>query len=739
MVALDYFVITVYFLILIAIGLYCARKNKKQEDYFLGGRGFGKLMQTFAAFGAGTGPQDPINSGKATYTSGMNGMWVSMYWLFVTPFYWITAVWYRRMRHITLGDWFVERYESKPLGGAYAIFGITFFMIYGSMFFSAIAKTAAPMIGSDVMVFDTAVDLQYILIPVIGIIVLIYGVIGGLTAAYLTDLIQGVCIIALSCMLIPLGLNALTNDATLNPTGEQSGFEIMAEQLPDSFFEIIGDSTSEFSLFFLAAIVMSNLIGVVVQPHFIATGGGSAKSENDARIGLVVGNFLKRFCTLGWVLTGLIAATLYADVDQLIQNPDQTWGYASMQLLGPGFRGLMLACLLAALMSSVDAYMIVGAGLIVRNLYVPFVKPTATDKECLRVARVTGIIVVAGSIFFSLAIYDMIAQLTITFWFPLVFAAPFWIGMYWRRASTRAAWITVAYCILVFGMIPYLGPIIAPGLKTNETLLVGTEMTRTVSQDNVSKSTLRREYTKAMTTWTAQFDQANNIKKAELELLKPQQISATKIAVPASTGKELVELEVGVSRIETSAEQGGDAIFFKSVKPVDSSIAPEVVGVTKINDYTTRYKLAYPPGTKFAASGNLKLNLAFFLPLGIDLAAQTNSTRNALELVSKIILPILVMIIASWITSITGKSNSPEALDRFYAKMKTPVDPDPAADLAKLEAVYAEPSNTERVKLFPNSELEIQKPTTADIVGFTISVLVCFAIVGLAFVMAGIA
>ena len=65
MVALDYIVITVYFIVLVIIGLFCARKNKKQEDYFLGGRGFGKLMQTFAAFGAGTGPQDPINSGKA--------------------------------------------------------------------------------------------------------------------------------------------------------------------------------------------------------------------------------------------------------------------------------------------------------------------------------------------------------------------------------------------------------------------------------------------------------------------------------------------------------------------------------------------------------------------------------------------------------------------------------------------------------------------------------------------------
>ena len=57
MTSADYIVLAVYFLVLVAIGLYCARLNKKQEDYFMGGRGFGKLMQTFAAFGAGTGPQ----------------------------------------------------------------------------------------------------------------------------------------------------------------------------------------------------------------------------------------------------------------------------------------------------------------------------------------------------------------------------------------------------------------------------------------------------------------------------------------------------------------------------------------------------------------------------------------------------------------------------------------------------------------------------------------------------------
>ena len=84
------------------------------------------------------------------------------------------------------------------------------------------------------------------------------------------------------------------------------------------------------------------------------------------------------------------------------------------------------------------------------------------------------------------------------------------------------------------------------------------------------------------------------------------------------------------------------------------------------------------------------------------------------------------MILVSWITSFSGFSNSTDALDRYYAKMKTPVDPDPAMDQQKLEAVYANPDQTERVKLFPKSQLEIQKPTFADGFGFVVSVLICF-------------
>ncbi|MBA63672.1 MAG: hypothetical protein CMJ76_15055 [Planctomycetaceae bacterium] len=753
----DYIVLGIYFFVLVAIGLYCARLNKKQEDYFMGGRGFGKLMQTFAAFGAGTGPQDPIITGSGTFTKGMNGMWGVMYWLFVTPFYWITGVWYRRMRHLTLGDWYVERYESKKLGGAYAIFGVVFFMIYGSMFFSAIAKTASPMIGDHITLFGNEIELQYVLVPAVGVIVLLYGMLGGLTAAYFTDLIQGICVIALSCMLIPLGLNALSGSTDLNPEGKGS-FDVMHEQLPESFFDLMGGVGADFSLAYLVAIVFSNLFGIVVQPHFIATGGGSAKTENDARIGLVVGNFLKRFCTLGWVLTGLIAATLYADVPALIKDPDQTWGYASMELLGPGLRGLMLACLLAALMSSVDAYMIVGSGLVVRNLYVPFLNPNASEKNCLLMGKITGTIIVTGSIMFSLLIFDMIQQLTITFWFTLVFAAPFWIGMYWRRATTKAAWITVAYCLLFFTIIPYFGPMLAPVWRSNESFLQTDPMTHTVSKEVLNKSSIRKHLALQLETWQTKTDILSgkdraDIKKAAHERLRPrfENKARTKILVPNKQGTELVSLEVGKDKIEVTMPRkfetnkdgtpklytDAQAIFWDKVVPVDSSVKPVVTDTVNEGDKTiTTY--GYPAGTEMRGEGNFKLNLAFFLPFGIDIANQSKANRNALELVPKIIMPFLVMIIASFITSATGAGNSKQALDRYYAKMKTKVLPDPEADQAKLEAVYAGKQEPDRIKLFPNSQLEFQKPTSADIIGFTVSVLTCFAIIGLAFMIAGL-
>ena len=66
----------------------------------------------------------------------------------------------------------------------------------------------------------------------------------------------------------------------------------MHEQLPESTFTILGGTaSSEFPLYAIVVIVIMNMIGIVLTPHFIVTGGGTAKSE--CKVGLVTGNFIK--------------------------------------------------------------------------------------------------------------------------------------------------------------------------------------------------------------------------------------------------------------------------------------------------------------------------------------------------------------------------------------------------------------------------------------------------------------
>ncbi|MBP5622660.1 MAG: hypothetical protein J6X44_11675 [Thermoguttaceae bacterium] len=216
---LDYIVLAGYFVIMTLIGLWSMFFVKKQEDYFLGSRSFGKLFQMFAAFGAGTNASDPIVTAKTTFTNGLSGVWSGLLWLFVTPFYWICGVWYRRMRCLTLGDWFEERYQSKAIAFAYMIFGAVFYMVYLGVGMTAIGKMGAPLVGADsLVILGHSIPFDQFIIILTAVCVLFYGVLGGLRAAYWTDLIQGIFIVILSVVLIPIGLNALVKDenATVN-------------------------------------------------------------------------------------------------------------------------------------------------------------------------------------------------------------------------------------------------------------------------------------------------------------------------------------------------------------------------------------------------------------------------------------------------------------------------------------------------------------------------------------------
>ncbi|MCG8651259.1 MAG: hypothetical protein MI861_15580, partial [Pirellulales bacterium] len=499
---IDFFVLVFYFVVMILIGLWAMRRVRDQEDYFMGGRGFGKLLQTFAAFGAGTGAHEPVTVGSTSWKSGLSGVWSTLMWLFVTPVYWITAVWYRRMRHMTLGDWFVERYQSQAMGAAYTVFAIVFYMVYLSTMFSAISKFAIPLIDPASIPWLT-IDLQYVLIPAIALVVILYGVLGGLAAAYWTDLIQGLFIILLSVLLIPYGLWALARQFgnAAEPT-LMDGFRIMHERVSADHFHLFsGPSSGEFTIQYIISLTVLALVGIVVQPHFIATGGGSAKSEDEARIGLVVGNFLKRLCTDGWALTALIALALLAGNLDIARDPDQVWGVAAREILGPlnlGLVGLMMACLLAAMMSSADTYMIVTSALVVRNIYAPYINPDGDEKQYVKVGRITGLIIIVGASVFALAYADVFQQFKMAIELTILFAAPFWVGMYWRRANRWAVWGTLFFSAMVFFVLPFVIPAVAPQLRQHPALSATTHVVTKTFEREATASDVAR-----YTAWTA--------------------------------------------------------------------------------------------------------------------------------------------------------------------------------------------------------------------------------------------
>ena len=307
--------------------------------------------------------------------------------------------WMRRLRLITLGDFFEERYGSKLMAGVYAVIGSIGMMTIISVGFAAMTKTVVALTPKSAeqytieekQEYEQAVALEQlqarhydslsqqeiqqleqlrlqkprkmffhlnpdVLIWIVCGIVLIYAVAGGLEAAFLTDTLQGIFIIILTLILFPFAFSKI--NAVFGGSGVMDAMRTMHAQLPRSYMEIFGSPvTQDFTWYYIAALTMMVTVNVVIQPNsLVAT--GSAKGEYECRFGFVTGSYMKRFCTVLWGFFALLAVVLYHDK---VHNPDLVWGYATLDLLGSlnmGLVGLMIACLMAALMSTADCLMI---------------------------------------------------------------------------------------------------------------------------------------------------------------------------------------------------------------------------------------------------------------------------------------------------------------------------------------------------------------------------------------------
>jgi SSS family solute:Na+ symporter len=120
----DLAVILLFLLAVLIVGFAVSHTVKKESDFYLGGRKLGRLLQFFLNFGNSTDSTGAVQISTAVYKQGAGGIWIGFQTLFITPFFWFTQPWWRRARLITMGDLFIDRFNSNSLASAYAAFSI---------------------------------------------------------------------------------------------------------------------------------------------------------------------------------------------------------------------------------------------------------------------------------------------------------------------------------------------------------------------------------------------------------------------------------------------------------------------------------------------------------------------------------------------------------------------------------------------------------------------------------------
>ena len=688
---IDALVIVVYIIGVLAIGKALSHGVKGEKDFFLGGRSLGKWFQFFLSFGSMADPGQATTTSSSVYRQGAGGAWLALITLFLTPYYWFSYVWFRRVRLTTTADLFEDRFGKRFLGSLYAVTTILI-IIVGIAGGNVVAlKTLQPLMVKEAAIYSpterqmvndyhefvqlrkdrlasppvvvadfadptaTRYDLlkgfydrgelqPYVtyLKPITfylisSFLVAVFVMLGGLKASAVVDAVQAILVIIISVILIPFGL------------AEIGGVHELHAKVPEVMFNLFGGGAmSEYTWYSIGSLLLVQFVGIVGSQANM-TIAGSAKNELAARLGAVTGGFSKRFVTIAWAYCGLIAIAAFGPA---LSDPDQVWGLLTRELLPSGLIGVMIIGILGGKLALLGAQSVVMAGLVVKNLYEPLF-PGKSEKHYMVVARMTVPVSLALGIIVGLYLNSVIAILKFAIVLLVVWGVPITMIYIWRRLTEVAVRIQVMSTLMLIAVIPWTVPSI-PALAESSAL---TLMTR--------------------------------------EQFVPVSVKATATDVAAGRAKVEGETFEGTRRVEPVS------VYFEE-------------GVVRINPNDIN-----SPKT---GKGLFRIEVYLISLLGVDVAgfnpAQLMTTRYVVDA----LLPIFILIVASLLTQPTD----PVRVARFHVRIKTPVAATLDEDAIEVEKSYANPTRYDHLKLFPRSTWEFTKWNRQDTLGF----LGCCGLVG---------
>jgi SSS family solute:Na+ symporter len=436
---IDWFIVVGYFLIVFGAALYATwRKGGTREtsaDYFLAGRNTGWLLVGSSLFASNIGSEHLVGLAGTGAASGVAvGQFEILATFILLLLGWVFVPFYLRSGVYTMPE-FLERRYSPAARWYLAVISIVGYVL------TKISVT----IAAGGIVFQTLMGIDFWTGAVIVVVVTgIYTVVGGLLAVMVTDMVQLFVLIAGSIAVLFGGLAAVGGwDEMMRSAGP--GMMDLWKPVSDPDFPWTG-------IVFGAPILA---IWYWCTDQFIVQRTLAARNLTQARRGTIFAGFLKILPLFIFVLPGVLASILASRGELVLERPDQALPVMVAEVLPAGVRGLVVAGLLAALMSSLSAVFNSTSTLITWDVYKKL-RPDASDRQLVLVGMgSTVILVILGLLWIpfmnriSGQLYEYLQSVQAYIAPPI--AAVFLIGLLSNRINARGA-IAALYLGFVLGI-----------------------------------------------------------------------------------------------------------------------------------------------------------------------------------------------------------------------------------------------------------------------------------------------
>jgi SSS family solute:Na+ symporter len=427
----DISIIGLYFLtVFIVAGWATIKERKGQEtskDYFLAGRNIGWFVVGASLFASNIGSEHLIGLAGTGASSGMAvGQFEILASIILLLLGWLFIPFYLKSGVFTMPEFLERRYSS----------GARWYLAIVSIIGYVLTKISVTIFAGGVVFEAIGVPFwtgAFIVVGITGI----YTVFGGLRAVLYTDLIQLFVLISGSIAVTSIGLAELGGLSALFQTVEPSFFD-MWQPMDHPDFPWTG-------ILFGAPILG---VWYWCTDQFIVQRTLSARNELNARRGTIFAGYLKILPLFLFVLPGIVAYALKEQGALILENSDQALPVLVGTLLPTGLRGLVVAGLLAALMSSLSSVFNSCSTLVTWDVYKKL-KPDANEKQLVLVGRISTVLLTLLGLLWIPFMNIISSQLftylqSVQAYISPPIAAVFLLGVFWSRVNAKGAGASLA-------------------------------------------------------------------------------------------------------------------------------------------------------------------------------------------------------------------------------------------------------------------------------------------------------